>query len=64
MQQRGDIEFLPHAALSVAVLRAQPRRRLADALRRKLLERAQAERALDEQRGAATETLVQDDRLR
>src|SRR5437588_525995 len=43
LQQRGDIELLPHAALRVAVLRAQPRRRLADALRRQLLERAHAE---------------------
>src|SRR5437660_5628319 len=59
LHQRRHVELFPYASLRIAVLSPHPRRWRRPAFGRQLARRAQAVRARDEQRGAATEALAQ-----
>src|SRR5919106_4565509 len=60
-----DVELAPARARVVFVLRAQPRRALSRRLARAQVRGvAQAERALDEERGGAAKALAEDDEAR
>src|SRR5258706_16011458 len=58
------VELFPYASLRIAVLGAYPRHRRGHGLWRELAERAQAERARDEERRAGTEPLAQHEQAR
>src|SRR5438105_8788779 len=64
LHERRYVELFPYASLRIAVLAAYPGHRRGDALGRELAERAQAERALDKQRGPAAEALAQHEQAR